>query len=495
MKIESTHNWYVIIFLTMIIFSGCEERLETPLTGKLKGYVIDNVNFDPIPDVRVTTHPYSESVRTDETGMFYIENIHEGEYNVIAGKSGFKSQSVTISVLHNQTTDVEIMIEKNLTAEHAPAFTSKHWPLNNSNQNSTKITISWQAENTDSTFYDLLVYESGHFGNPMIYTNLEDTFYHINNLKFETWYYWQVQAYNEAGRVFSEIRQFKTQSFPKNQILFSRVENELSQLFVTDTLGANIIQITNSKHHIWNAKINNQRTRIAFESTQNIAPQLYTMNLDGSDVKRLTTVPIGSYFHQKIEYDWAPNGSHLVFTSFDKLYRINPDGTGMQVLAVAPEGSHFREVIYKPDGSGLFVMIIGNTIKNRQIYSFNANGSNMQQVYKNSDYAIQGLAVHPDNVHILFSMDMSGTDSPVGRMLDAKIYRMNTNSGQLTNLSQGKSSGTNDLNAMYSPNGGHIVFTNRSNSTTAIGSIKMMNPDGSRRKKFIGDADYPYWFD
>jgi TolB protein len=177
------------------------------------------------------------------------------------------------------------------------------------------------------------------------------------------------------------------------------------------------------------------------------------------------------------------------------LYRINPDGTGLIAIATAPEGKHFREVIYQPNGLGLVTILTGNTMKNRQIYTINTNGSNLQMLYHNDQYAIQGLAMHPDNNRLLFSMDMSGNESETGRMLNARIMELNISSGTLTDCSSLKDNGTNDLEAAYSPDGGKIIFTNGLNTATATTGVWIMYQDGRFRINIMPVGFNPFWFE
>lgn len=489
------HQIIPTILLTLALLA-CEEHVDNLLTGNLSGVVLFQSDYSPMSEVRISTHPYTENVTTDENGRFSISNIPTGEYNVIATKAGYKSQSISITIAHNKETDVEMELVRSLTSDNAPEFSETYAPLNNATLPTVNAEFHWQTtKKNDSVWYQLLLYESGASNNPLSFENLKDTFLVVNNLKFKTWYYWQVYAQNDAGKTFSEIRQFRTMDFPSNRILYAAKTNETNQLFVADSTGANPVQITNNQHHIWNARINKQKTKIAFQSSSDMTPYLYTMDLDGSNVKKLTTFQIGGNFHHKIEYDWAPNGSFIMFSSFNKLYRINPDGTGLIVIASAPEGKHFREVVYQPNGSGLVTILTGNTVKNRQIYTINTNGSNLQMLYNNGQYAIQGLSMHPDNNRLLFSMDMSGNESETGRLLDARIMELHISSGTLTDRSSLKDNGTNDLEAIYSPDGGKIIFTNGLNTASATPSIWIMYTDGRFRKNILPGGFNPYWFD
>ena len=357
------------------------------------------------------------------------------------------------------------------------------------------VMFTWGTQGQDSVIYDLMIYENGNDLTTMVVENISDTTYLVEGLKYNTHYYWQVTAHYNSEESYSPVRRFSTPRFPVNHILYSREVDGVLQLFVADSVAESEVQITYFKHHVWNAKINHQRTAIAFESTRDVESGLYSMAVDGSHVKRLTDFKVGGYFHQKIEYDWSPDGAHLIFSSYDNLYSVNMDGTGLRVIANAPAGYHFREVVYSPDGQKIYAMALGSDVLDRKIYQMVNNGENLSLLYEAPGYALANLDVSPDLKSIIFSRDLSGHVSTTGRLLNAHIIELNVFTGNEVDLSFDKSSGTNDLNASYSPDGGSIVFTNARNTMTSIPVICVMKVDGERRKRIIEGGYTPQWFE
>ncbi len=492
-----------LLFISLWVFiASCEDKVDTSLTGTITGKVIDKDNFEPLEGARITTNPYSDVVETDSLGTFTLEEVPEGEYNVIAAIGGYRSESVEIFVEFNETTDVELIMQRTYSAADVPDFTDRFFPGDKETVNTINITFSWQLKNphVDSTVFDLILYRAGSSNNPSVFENLTDTFLLVNDLDFQTYYYWQLKANNDAGNTYTEVRQFKTPSFPENRILFSRITDGTSHLFITDTLEESTpMQITHNQHHNWNAKINPQRTSIAFQSSRDLNPALYVMDTDGANIKKITNFTLGGYFHQKIEFDWNPSGSQIIFTSYNKLYRINATGTGLETLATAPESKHFREVAFAPDGNTIYTIVAGSLANDRQVYSLSPNGDNLQLVYDNNEFQLAHLDVHPDNNRLLFSIDISGYISDSGRMLSASIHEYNLTSGELVNISEGKPDGTNDVMASYSPDGGRIIFVNSFNTTNAIPSIyiydNFQNSETNNRKELLPEASYPFWFE
>jgi TolB protein len=482
------------IFL-MVLYTGCEDTIESPLAGTLSGRVLDKENQKPLEGIRISTNPYSDVAETDTLGRFTINNIEAGEFNVIASKAGYKSESISITIYFHETTNVEMELTESLSEDDKPVFTDLFSPVDQEEIKELEVLFTWQIEENNSVSYDLILFENATIDDPMVYESIKDTFYLVKGLKFSTNYLWQLVAHEDTIEVYSPVHRFSTTSFPYNQIMYSQMKDETLQLFVADTSLETVAQITFGNHNTWNARMNYQRTAIAFQSTRNVETHLYLMDLDGSNIKRLTGFQVGGYFHQKIEYDWSPNGSHLIFTSYENLYRIDKDGTGLQVISTAPDDKQFREVIYSPDGEVIYTIVLGSNVLDRQIYRMDKDGNNMTLLYEDPGYALAHLSMGPDSKSLLFSKDMSGHVSTSGRMLDAHIFKLTIADGTVDDLSGGKDDGTNDLYAFYSPDGGGIVFVNSRNTLTAVPNVYFMKGDGSSRDQLVEGAYTPSWFE
>lgn len=160
--------------------------------------------------------------------------------------------------------------------------------------------------------------------------------------------------------------------------------------------------------------------RIVFTSVRDGDMEIYSMNGDGSDVRRLTTRqgPDGGPF-------FSADGSKIVFRG-----REIPDG---------PEYEDYKrlldEGLWRPTELEIFVM--------------DADGGNLLQV-TDLGGASFGPFWHPDGERIIFS---SNWHNPDGRNFD--LFIINVDGSGLEQITFGE---TFDGFPMFSPDGQHLVF-------------------------------------
>lgn len=197
-------------------------------------------------------------------------------------------------------------------------------------------------------------------------------------------------------------------------------------IFMADSNGKNLVQLTNSGKYDAEATISPKGDKIIFTSTRDGDPELYVMNLDGSEQKRLTFekgYDGGAFF--------SADGNKIVF----RASRPKTEEELKDYEDLVQEG------LVRPTALEIFVM--------------DADGSNMKQV-TNLGKASFAPFFHPDGKRIIFS---SNYGSQNGR--DFNLFMINIDG---TGLQQITFNPTFDGFPMFSPDGKYLVFcSNRFN--------------------------------
>jgi Tol biopolymer transport system component len=174
--------------------------------------------------------------------------------------------------------------------------------------------------------------------------------------------------------------------------------------------------------------------RLVFTSMRDGDLDIYTMNVDGSDVRRLTS---------RIGYDggpfFSPDGSMIVYRSW---YPQTPE-------EIADYQTLLKDGLVRPSRMELWVM--------------NADGSNQRQItgLGGANFAPY---FHPDGKRIIFA---SNHKDPRSRNFD--LYLINLDGSGLTPVT---TSGDFDGFPMFSPDGKHLVFaSNRHGSVSGETNI------------------------
>jgi uncharacterized protein YjdB len=118
------------------------------------------------------------------------------------------------------------------------------------------------------------------------------------------------------------------------------------------------------------------RTRIAFSSNRSGTYDLFLMDADGGNPRRLTTDP-GS----EGEATWTPDGSSIVYTvtpaaGQPQLYLLRPDGKPPRALTTDPGGNHSPSV----SADGRTLAFVSTRDGNQEIYSMPVEGGAVRRL-------------------------------------------------------------------------------------------------------------------
>ena len=242
-------------------------------------------------------------------------------------------------------------------------------------------------------------------------------------------------------------------------------------------------------------------TRIIFQSTREGVPcdQIFTMNLDGSDQRMVSTSEgrtTCGYFYPggdsiiyasthlggaecppapsfRMGYVWA------IYDSFD-IFRANPDGSGLTRLTHEP--GYDAEATIGPDGRVVFTSVRDGDM---EIYSMNGDGTDVRRLTHRQG-PDGGPFFSPDGSKIIFR----GREIPDGpeyddfkRLLDQGLWRPTAvevfvMDADGSNMRQVTDFGGASFAPYWHPDGERIIF-----------SSNLHNPDGRNFDLFMINLD------
>ncbi len=144
------------------------------------------------------------------------------------------------------------------------------------------------------------------------------------------------------------------------------------QIFVINTDGSNIRQLTNGSFRNWFPNWSPDGTKIVFESERDGDYEIYTMMADGTQQSRLTVNASGDRFP-----NWSPDGKSIAFVRSDStVYVMNQDGTNQQKVTSTPPLRGMPSVLtpfprWSPDGTKVLFV-------SGQICIVNPDGTNQK---------------------------------------------------------------------------------------------------------------------
>jgi TolB protein len=486
----------LLLSLIALVFNGCkEDKLDVYATGVLDGNVMDFTSEENLSGAILTTNPPTVSVSSDSAGYFIFKTIEVGDYNLIARKNAYVSESVSLSVQQDKTTSVVVLLERSSEYNDPPEFTYPFTPGNGETGQLVDLTLSWTAEDPneeDSLVYDLVLYESNN-EESWLFEDMEENFIEIEGLSFNTIYYWQVTASDPYISVQSELSSFRTIALPDNPIMYATLTEDGYEIISSDTAQETPVRLTRNFADDWQPRLNPARNKVAYVTHDNLEPHIFTMDRDGSNQKRITRRPITGYNNPGFGLAWSTSGDQIIYGNYNLLSYIQYDGTVEGVLAIAPANRHFRDLDYSPDGSMIAALTVGVSANDSEIYLMTSSGTNPEVLVGNLDGIIQAPSFSIDSKKVIYTRDISGYSSATGRQLDAHIFIIDIDSGVIQDISQNKPSGTNDTNPRFSPDGASVIFENASNVAGSQKSIWMMNINGGGRKKLFDKAEMPDW--
>lgn len=244
-------------------------------------------------------------------------------------------------------------------------------------------------------------------------------------------------------------------TFPgvNGRIAFNSDRDGDAEIYSMNADGTGLKRLTESPGNDLTPSWSPDGTRIAFGSARAGNYDIYTMNADGSNITRLT------FADGNLHPTWSPDGSKIAFisdrTDDEEIFIMNTDGSG-QTRVTNNTVTDF-DPSWSPDGS----KIAFSNYDEGGIFVINVDGSGLKRL--TIDGAEPGWS--PDGSEITFSSFRDG---------NWEIYSMNADGTGQTRLTENPAV---DYDASWSPDGTKIAFyTNRNDGNN---EIYVMNTDGS----------------
>jgi TolB protein len=243
--------------------------------------------------------------------------------------------------------------------------------------------------------------------------------------------------------------------------------NDVALTRIAHTLANDLVLFFNGKPGVF-------LTQIAFVSTRDGSKELYVMDYDGSNQRRVTT-------HRSITLSpsWSPDGESLAYTSFNRgtsdLYIINRRGGGRMRLTTNVNLNTAPS--FSPDGRE--IAFVGSIAGNPDIYIIGTDGKGMRRL--TSGNSIESTpAWSPTGRQIAFTSSRNGTP---------QIYVMDAEGSNVRRVSF---DGNWNDDASWSPSGDLLAYTSWVNGRFQIRIMNLVTQE-STVLAGEGSNEQPSW--
>lgn len=501
-KLSQTMKRHIIkILVCMITFVapfGCsEDTIDLEGLGTIKGTVVSLGSNEPLENVKIATTPPTSTVFTNIDGEYLIENAPTGSYSLSAQREGLLAQFEAISIIADSAIEIVFEMEIETAGNRPPDAPILISPADNVIDQPVEVTLTWTGSDSDNDDLTYTINLRNDKNTTIeVFENIVNNTFTLTNLSYNVNYSWQILSSDGINNtVNSTTFAFETASPPNNRIIFVRSINNNSVLYSADEAGGTEIKLTDTSKNSFRPRRNNNTGKIAFLQSVGAQTHLFTMEEDGSEITQVTsTISVVGFNLNEIDFCWAENGAKLVFPNQDKLYSINIDGSGQSMLYQTTNGNLITEIDKNTNGSNIVLKTNDLNGYNVEIFTIDASGIIVETILSGVSGAAGSINISADGNRLLYSYDVSGFENSTYRQLDTHLFVYNFNDSSRTDISSAKPTGTNDLDARFSPNEAHVIFTNTSNDGISQNNLqKLLITEPDSRENVIENASMSDW--
>ena len=278
------------------------------------------------------------------------------------------------------------------------------------------------------------------------------------------------------------------------QIAFVSERDGNPEIYVMDSDGKNQRRLTNNRDDDWSPSWSPDGKRIVFASDRDghvhakhgwPTSEIYVMDADGGNEQKLTNNPADDGFPS-----WSPDGKWIVFQSnrdWDnprntEIYVMDADGGNQQRLTENPNEDESPS--WSPNGKQIVFSSVREGHFNYEIYVMGADGGNQRRLTENlkNDW---DPSWSPDVKQIAFASDRKGD------LENFEIYVMDADGGNQRRLTENR---VDDWDPSWSPDGERIAFMSEMDGNP---EIYVMDANGGNQQNLTNnphDDWSPSWF-
>ncbi|MBN8656597.1 MAG: TIR domain-containing protein [Anaerolineae bacterium] len=229
------------------------------------------------------------------------------------------------------------------------------------------------------------------------------------------------------------------------KLIFELDENGKHGIYTVNGDGSELKRFTEGLYNDYIVSLSPDGRKILFSSIRENKRNLYLTDLSGGDVVQITNATGSEWVNYK---GWSPDGSKIVYSVNDDLFSVNIDGTGLVKLASNILNADI--VTWSQKGDKLLLQQGGFWSGDGEIYVVNIDGTGVINLTNNSkgDWFVGWL---PNNEEIIFSSERDGNE---------ELYKVAVDGSGVENITQ--SAGDDIFGFLSLTNGGLFFSSNRS---------------------------------